>query len=104
MTEKLMQSVERSRVAHFEQPEVAGQESDKARKERLQMLENGIRAGLVARYKAGLKLKRIRDEKLYEEGGFKTFQQFCRAQFEFSPSEVQKLIRASEFWEAITTG
>jgi protein gp37 len=45
----------------------------------------------------GIKLKRIRDDLLYREAGFDTFEKYCNQRFELSKQRVYQLITAAEY-------
>jgi hypothetical protein len=60
-------------------------------------LENEIRSGMEEFYYTGMKLKEIRDDELYKEDGFETWEQYCRKVWEWSRDRVQQLITASEY-------
>lgn len=68
---------------------------------RLRMGEHQIQFALEQRYRVGHKLKEIRDDRLYEEDGFETFEKYCRARFDLSGTEAAKLITLSECREIL---
>ena len=68
-----------------------------SRKQRLRKLENEIRSGLEEFYYTGMKLKEIRDDELYKEDGFGTWEKYCRVRWEYSRAHAHKLITASEY-------
>ena len=72
-----------------------------SRKEQLLALEKDIRAGIRALHNAGMKLKTIRDEKLYKEDGFKTWGKYCRNHLDMTKGKANKLIAESERREQI---
>ncbi|MHC4406338.1 MAG: hypothetical protein ACYTG0_42445 [Planctomycetota bacterium] len=68
-----------------------------SRKQRLRKLENEIRTGMEEFYYTGMKLKEIRDDRLYEEDGFETWEKYCRERWEWSPQHVHRLVQAFEY-------
>jgi hypothetical protein len=74
-----------------------------ARKQRLRTLEKEIRSGMEEFYYTGVKLKEIRDDELYKEDGFETWEAYCRERWEWSRDRVGQLIAASEYREKIPT-
>ena len=54
-----------------------------SRKQRLRTLEKEIRSGMEEFYYVGMKLKEIRDEELYKEDGFETWEKYCRERWEW---------------------
>lgn len=54
-------------------------------------------------YYTGMKLKEIRDDELYKEDGFQTWENYCRERWEWSRPYVSRLITASEYREKIST-
>jgi hypothetical protein len=72
-----------------------------SRKEHLHILENEIREGMEVFYHVGMKLKRIRDDELYKEDGFGTWEEYCRVRWDWSRPYVQRLITASEYRHVI---
>lgn len=78
-----------------------------SRKQRLRTLEKEIRSGMEEFYYTGMKLKEIRDDELYKEDGFETWESYCRERWEWNANYVYKLIAASEYREKLpdcTTG
>jgi hypothetical protein len=67
------------------------------RKQGLRTLENQIRKDYEAFVATGFALKEIRDDELYKEDGFDTWERYCREWWEWSSSYVLKLITASEY-------
>jgi hypothetical protein len=59
---------------------------------RLRFLENAIFKDLASRHRAGLQLRKIRDEELFRESGYTCFEQFCIKEFDFTQIEVNVLI------------
>jgi hypothetical protein len=72
-----------------------------SRKQQLWTLESEIIAAIARRYEAGMKLKQIRDEQLYKEDRFKTWDEYCRKQLSLCEPECNKLIAESERFYAI---
>jgi hypothetical protein len=68
-----------------------------SRLERLRTLETEIRAGLEEFFRAGLKLKEIRDDELYKDDGFDTWETYAKERWGWSRDYTYKLIRASEY-------
>ena len=68
-----------------------------SRKQRLRALENEIRKGMEEFYYTGMRLKEIRDDELYKEDGFRTWEDYCRKRWELSVERVRQLMRASEY-------
>jgi len=60
-----------------------------------------IRSGMEEFYYTGMKLKEIRDDELYKEDGFETWEKYCRVRWELSASRVRRLISASEYREKL---
>ena len=54
-------------------------------------------------YHTGQKLKEIRDQNLYLEDGFKTWDEYCLKRWEWNRSHVHRLITASEYREKLPT-
>src|SRR5262245_45129535 len=71
------------------------------RKQRLRTLENEIRTGMEEFYYTGMKLKEIRDDELYKEDGFATWEAYCKERWEWSRQHVHRLITASEYREKL---
>ena len=55
-------------------------------------------------YYTGMKLKEIRDDELYKEDGFETWEKYCREQWEWEARYVKRLITASEYREKLPSG
>jgi len=72
-----------------------------SRKQRLRTLEKEIRSGMEEFYYTGMKLKEIRDNKLYKEDGFETWARYCRERWEWSDERARQLIVASEYREKL---
>jgi len=68
-----------------------------SRKQRLRELEKEIRSGMEEFYYTGMKLKEIRDDELYKEDGFETWEKYCLERWELARSHVKRLIIASEY-------
>ena len=75
-----------------------------SRKQRLRELEKEIRSGMEEFYYTGMKLKEIRDDELYKEDGFETWEKYCREQWEWEARYVKRLITASEYREKFPSG
>jgi hypothetical protein len=69
------------------------------RKQRLRTLEKELRVDFEKFYHTGMKLKEIRDDELYKEDGFETWEKYCKARWELEGSYVRRLITASEYRE-----
>lgn len=63
----------------------------------LDQQESIIADGLRTFVEVGRALAEIRDGKLYKEGGFKTFEAYCRRRWEMGRSRAYQLIDASAF-------
>ena len=72
-----------------------------SRKQRLRTLEKEIRSGMEEFYYTGMKLKEIRDDELYKEDGFDTWERYCKERWEWGSNYVSKLIKASEYREKL---
>jgi hypothetical protein len=75
-----------------------------SRKQRLRTLENEIRSGMEEFYYTGMKLKEIRDDELYKEDGFETWERYCRGRWEWDRNHVYRLITAAEYRQVMPTG
>jgi hypothetical protein len=77
-----------------------------SRRERLRNLENEIRGGMEEFYRVGMMLKEIRDDELYTEDGFKTWDEYLKARWEFTKDYCNKMIRGAEYRKSLpnTTG
>jgi len=67
------------------------------RKQRLLTLEKEISAGLENFFEAGIKLRAIKDDELYKEAGFETWEKYCRERCDWSQTYVGKIIVAAEY-------
>jgi hypothetical protein len=74
-----------------------------SRKQRLRTLENEIRSGMEEFYYTGMKLKEIRDDELYKEDGFKTWEQYLGKQWELSYRYVANIITSAEYRQKLPT-
>lgn len=74
-----------------------------SRKQRLRTLENEIRSGMEEFYYTGMKLKEIRDDELYKEDGFDTWERYCRERWDWSSEHCRRLIVASEYRAKLPT-
>ena len=72
-----------------------------SRKQRLRTLEKEIRSGMEEFYYVGMKLKEIRDEELFKEDGFETWERYCKERWEWDRTYVHRLITASEYREKL---
>jgi hypothetical protein len=72
-----------------------------SRKKRLRALEDEICSGLEEFYYTGMKLKEIKDDQLYKEDGFETWEVYCKVRWEWSNSYVARLITSSEYREKL---
>lgn len=72
-----------------------------SRKQRLRTLEKAIRQGMEEFYYTGMKLKEIRDDELYKEDGFATWEAYCRKRWEWGADYARKLIRAADYRDAL---
>ena len=59
-------------------------------------LEKVIEDGLATFLAVGTALVRIRDERLYQEAGYDTFDRYCRERWDMSGSHAYRLMDASE--------
>jgi hypothetical protein len=66
-------------------------------KDRLRALEKDIRAGIETFRITGMRLKEIRDKRLYRADGFATWEGYCRERWEWSAERARQLIVASEY-------
>jgi hypothetical protein len=66
------------------------------RKKRLEALEGDIRRGIIARHRAILALKRVRDDGLYKELGHATWKAYLKAEHEWNEREVHFMIIEAE--------
>ncbi len=74
-----------------------------SRKQRLRTLENEIRSGMEEFYYTGMKLKEIRDDELYKEDDFATWEAYCRERWDWSGEHCRRLIVASEYRAKLPT-
>jgi len=71
-------------------------------KQDLEMLEGVIKKNLAAFYEVGRALMEIRDRRLYKEvKGYKTFEEYCRIEWNFSRSRAYQLIDSAEAVENV---
>jgi hypothetical protein len=70
----------------------------------LRTLENEIRSGMEEFYYTGMKLKEIRDDELYKEDGFDTWDKYCLARWDLSRRHCNRLILTSEYRAKIPSG
>jgi hypothetical protein len=71
------------------------------RKQRLRTLEKRFRSGMEEFYYTGMILKEIRDDELFKEDGFETWERYCRERWELSRTYVFDLIRTSVLREKL---
>lgn len=55
-------------------------------------------------YYTGMKLKEIRDDELYKEDGFGTWQEYCKVRWEYAKSYANKLIQAADYRSKLPGG
>jgi hypothetical protein len=67
------------------------------RRHRLEALEADIRRGLEEFYRTGMRLKEIRDDELYKEAGFLTWEEYCKGRWEWTAERARQMIVASEY-------
>jgi hypothetical protein len=48
-----------------------------------------------------MKLKEIRDDELYKEDGFESFEKYCKERFEYAPRYIYNLITSAEYREKL---
>ena len=70
--------------------------TDESKLLRLREAEKVLRNAMVLEIKAGLALKKIRDNELYLDKGFKTFNKYARDEWDMTPTEAAKLISTAE--------
>ena len=70
-------------------------------KSQLQEQEEIIQIGLMGFFEAGAALARIKKGKLYDEGSYSTYSDYCQQRWGFSPSYANRLIRAATVVEKI---
>jgi len=70
-------------------------------KSQLQEQEEIIQRGLMGFFEAGAALARIKKGKLYDEGSYSTYSDYCQQRWGFSPSYANRLIRAATVVEKI---
>jgi len=73
-----------------------------SRKQRLRELEKEIRSGMEEFYYTDMKLKEIRDDELYKEDGFESFDKYVRERFEMARRYADDLISSAQYREKIT--
>jgi len=74
-------------------------------KQDLETLEGVIKKNLAAFYEVGRALMEIRDRRLYKEvKGYKTFEEYCRVEWDFSRSYVHRLIDSSKIIQVLPIG
>ena len=70
--------------------------ADIAKRRRLKECERTLAEHMEEFVKVGLALKEIRDERLYKEDGFNTFEDYCRNRWEMGRSYADHLIGSAE--------
>jgi len=70
---------------------------------RLAELESIINRGLHTYIQVGAALSEIREQRLYRQLGFHTFEKYCKEQWGWSRSYVNRQIRASQFLVPVGT-
>jgi hypothetical protein len=75
-----------------------------SRLQRLRTLESEIREELEQFFRTGMKLKEIRDDELYKEDGFASWEEYCWQRLDLSPRHCQRLITASEYRSVLPNG
>src|SRR5262245_18258337 len=71
-------------------------EIDKSRNERLRACEKALAEHMEEVIKGGLAVKEIRDDKMYQEDGFKTFEDYCKGKWGITKQRSYQLMDASE--------
>jgi hypothetical protein len=74
------------------------------RVDRLRTLESEIQASMEVFFETGLKLKEIRDNELFREDGFETWDEYCRKRWSWSRRHCNRLIVDSEYRAALPVG
>jgi len=74
-----------------------------SRKDRLTELEDQIFRGFVAFYEVGEALTEIQQEKLYQDAGHKTFDDYCQARWGIKRGRAYQLIEASKVYQNLST-
>ena len=75
--------------------------SDPKKLAELEKYEREIKKGIIEYYKTGALLQKIRDEKLYKHGGYKTFSEYCGKVFNFGRAYGYRLIAYCRVWNLI---
>jgi hypothetical protein len=68
----------------------------KSRKQRLRACERALAEHMEEFVKVGLALKEIRDDKLYREDGYETFEDYCKRKWDFSDRYARYVVGAAE--------
>lgn len=71
------------------------------RKRRLMECEEVLASHSRHVFEAGRIIREIRDDKLYLEAGFKTFEEYCKTRWEFTVRHAQRLMVAAEIREKL---
>lgn len=67
----------------------------------LKKMEREIRSGIIKYYETGMLLKEIKDNKLYECRGYKTFAEYCQKTFDFGRAYGYRLIAYYNVWNLL---
>ena len=67
-------------------------------------IERGVRAAVEAYVEVGGALAEIRDERLYREEGYATFDEYCRERWGFSRFRAHRVIHGARAAEMLPTG
>ena len=70
--------------------------------ERLAALEGIIETGMQTFIEVGEALLEIRNDRLYREQGFATFESYCRERWQWSKSHVNRQIQAAQVVQNLT--
>src|SRR5262245_29388958 len=70
--------------------------------ERLKALEAIIEHGLQTFVEVGAALFEIREQRLYREQGFTTFEEYCRKRWQWSKTHANRQIQAAEVAHNLT--
>lgn len=73
----------------------------KTKAERLKEVERTIERGMKTFWEMGEAFREARDEKLYEEAGFKSFKDYCRDRWDLHHNTVYQTIKATDARKAI---
>jgi hypothetical protein len=73
----------------------------KSRLQIAQQLVAEIKRKMEDFYHVGMKLKRLRDDMFYAELGYKTFEECCKHEFEYTRTYAHELITSAEYRERL---